>query len=221
MPAEAKNLLAELLEIARGLSLDVPIMGIVFGLLLWILGWRLHRFWIVTGITICAGIVGLVSGQQAGLQVLAVGLMLAVLSGLIALHLARILAVGGAGLAVAAGVDSIAPNFNEPLLCFLAGGLLGVILFRLFTMLMTSFCGAALVAGSAMLIAEKCSSSFNAANWVNDHPRGVFLALAFATLLGVGGQSLIERFINYRKAKKQAKRKSKSKSDDGEARRAA
>jgi hypothetical protein len=189
-----QNLLAELLAQAKGLSLDVAFTGAGVGLLLWLLGWRFHRFWIVLGITVWAGIVGLVSGKESGLQVLATGLLLALVAGLLALHLARILAVVGAGFAVMTSVDALSPSFQQPLLCFLVGGLLGVVLFRLLTMLLTSFAGTALVLTSGLLIWEKSRPGFDAVAWVNDHPKELVYVAAGATALGVLSQNLVERW---------------------------
>lgn len=201
MPTPPQNLLSELLAQAHGLSLDVAFTGAGVGALLWLFGWRFHRFWIVLGITVWAGIVGLVSGKESGLQVLATGLMLALVAGLLALHIARILAVAGAGLTVMTSIDTLAPNFQQPLLCFLAGGLLGIVLFRLLTMLMTSFAGVALVLTSGLLILEKLQPGFDAVAWVNDHARNLVFVAAAATALGVVSQSLVERWHGNRKKK--------------------
>jgi hypothetical protein len=206
MPPLPQNLLAELLAQAKGLSLDVAATGAGVGLLLWLFGWRFHRFWIVLGITVWAGIVGLVSGKESGLQVLATGLLLALVAGLMALHLARIVAVVGAGFAVMTSVDALSPSFQQPLLCFLVGGLLGVVLFRLLTMLLTSFAGTALVITSGLLIAEKVRPNFDAVAWVNDHPKELIVVAAAATLFGVVSQQLVER---WRGGKKKAGGKGK------------
>jgi hypothetical protein len=206
MPPLPQNLLAELLAQAKGLSLDVAATGAGVGLLLWLFGWRFHRFWIVLGITVWAGIVGLVSGKESGLQVLATGLLLALVAGLMALHLARIVAVVGAGFAVMTSVDALSPSFQQPLLCFLVGGLLGVVLFRLLTMLLTSFAGTALVITSGLLIAEKVRPNFDAVAWVNDHAKELIVVAAAATLFGVVSQQLVER---WRGGKKKAGGKGK------------
>jgi hypothetical protein len=194
MPPLPENLLAELLTQARGLSPDVAATGFGVGLLLWLFGWRFHRFWIVLGITVWAGIVGLVSGKESGLQVLATGLLLALVAGLLALHVARILAVGGAGLAVMTSIDALSPNFQQPLLCFLLGGLLGVVLFRLLTMMMTSFAGVALMLSSGLLIFEKVRPGFDGVAWVNGHGKDLVWVAGGATLLGVVAQNLVERW---------------------------
>lgn len=196
-----QNLLAELLGQLRGLSLDVAFTGAGVGVLLWLFGWRFHRFWIVLGITVWAGIVGLVSGKESGLQVLATGLLLALVAGLLALHLARILAVAGAGLTIMTCIDALAPNFQQPLLCFLAGGLLGVVLFRLLTMMMTSFAGVALVVVSSLMVLEKLQPGFDSVAWVNGQARYLIFAAAGATALGVVSQSLIERWHGSRAKK--------------------
>ena len=54
----APDILAE----GHGLSSALSAAGLVLGLLLWLFGWRAHRFWIVLIATVSAGISGLYSG---------------------------------------------------------------------------------------------------------------------------------------------------------------
>ena len=82
----------DILAEARGLSIGATGFALLVGLLLWGLGWRWHRFWIVFGVTLTAGLVGLNAGQTVGGQVLAVGILLAVAAGMMALEIARVLA---------------------------------------------------------------------------------------------------------------------------------
>src|SRR6266849_4882114 len=82
----APDILAE----ARGLPTALSGTGVAFGLLLWALGWRLHRFWIVLATTVIAGVYGLASGTAPGVQPLVVALLLAVAAGMLALPLARV-----------------------------------------------------------------------------------------------------------------------------------
>lgn len=212
MTPTASNALAEVLTLARGLSLDVAATSAFIGGLLWLFGWRFHRFWIVLSITATSGIVGLVFGQTAGLQVLAVGLLLAVISGLLALHLARVFAVVGAGLATMVAADTLAPNFKEPLLSFLAGGLLGVLLFRLLTMVMTSLLGGSVMLTGGLLAMEKMQSSFDAVTWANDNAKRVAIGLGVVTLLGVILQGAVERQLSRPKGKAKPKAKAALKS---------
>src|SRR4051812_20983835 len=92
----APDILAE----ARGMTGAMTGTIWVLGFALWLFGWRWHRFWIVAGITLAAGLIGLNAGRTTGgTQVMAVGILLAVAAGLLALELAKVLAfvAGGGG----------------------------------------------------------------------------------------------------------------------------
>src|SRR2546429_98558 len=115
----------DLLEEARGLSVPVCALGIAVGLLLWLLGWFGHRFWIVLGTTLLAGVAGLYSGRLYGLQPMVTGILLAISAGLLALALVRFLAFAAGGAAACLVAHAVAPAWNEPVICFLAGGLAG------------------------------------------------------------------------------------------------
>src|ERR1700729_175399 len=85
---------------ARGLTAAMSGTLGVLGIALWLFGWRWHRFWIVAGITLAAGLLGLNSGPVThGTQVMAVGILLAVTAGMMALELAKVFAfvAGGCG----------------------------------------------------------------------------------------------------------------------------
>ena len=49
---------ADILEQARGLSVGVCAAGFALGFLLWVFGWRLHRFWMVLFVTLGYGAIG-------------------------------------------------------------------------------------------------------------------------------------------------------------------
>ena len=53
----------EVLVELKGLSPGAGGFLAFVGLLLWVLGWRWHRFWIVFGITTAAGVIGLSAGK--------------------------------------------------------------------------------------------------------------------------------------------------------------
>src|SRR5262245_66462146 len=84
----APDVLAE----ARGLSVAVSATGLAVGVMLWLLGWWGHRFWIVLAATLGAGILGLCSGPAYGAQPLVAGLLSAVAAGALALALVRVVA---------------------------------------------------------------------------------------------------------------------------------
>src|SRR5262245_15779385 len=123
----APDILAE----ASGLSIPFAVAGIVLGILLWSLGWHWHRFWIVVATTVAAGLYGLNSHQTIGPRMLAAGLLLAVAAGMLAVDLSRFLAFAAGGLGAWLIVHRILPALQEPLICLLCGGLLGLLLYRL------------------------------------------------------------------------------------------
>ena len=110
-------------------------------LLLRLFGWRWHRFWTVAAVTVAAGLYGLATGQSAGGHVLAMGLLLAVSAGLLALELARLFAFAAGGTAVWLAAGALFPTARETGIFVLVGGLAGVLFDRLWTMALTSFLG--------------------------------------------------------------------------------
>src|SRR5215469_16276148 len=74
----------DILSEAIGFSPAISGSTFVLGLLLWLLGWRGHRFWIVLIATVAAGIVGLYSGPAHATQPVLAGLLLAVAGGVMA-----------------------------------------------------------------------------------------------------------------------------------------
>src|SRR5690242_15573319 len=128
----------DILMEARGLSVGVSATAFVLGLALWTLGWWRHRFWIVLVATLLAGVFGLAAGPSSGVQPMVAAVLLAVAAGALALPLSRLLTFAAGGLALWIAVHAALPAWDEPLLCFLAGGLLALVLFRHSTMLVSS-----------------------------------------------------------------------------------
>lgn len=144
-----------IMEDVQGLSVGVYAAGLVLGFLLWLLGWYGHRFWIVLFTTVIAGVIGLASGRAAGTQPFVAGLLLAIAAGVTALALVRLLAFAAAGGVTLLVVRAMAPGWDEPLLSFLAGGLLGLLLFRTWTMALTSLGGALLMVYCSLGLADR------------------------------------------------------------------
>ncbi|MGL4422666.1 MAG: hypothetical protein ACRCZF_18500 [Gemmataceae bacterium] len=145
----------EVLAAARGLSLGACSFLILVGGLLWVLGWRWHRFWLVFVITTTAGIIGLNAGRASGGYVLVIGLLLAFAGGVMALELAKIGSFAAGGVGAWLTIQNILPQAQEMWAIFLAGGLMGVILHRLWTMLLTSLAGVLLIMHAGMLLLEQ------------------------------------------------------------------
>lgn len=174
----------EVLVELKGLSPGAGGFLAFVGLLLWVLGWRWHRFWIVFGITTAAGVIGLSAGKAVGGHILVIGVLLAFAGGVMALELAKILSFVAGGVGAWLAVQVVLPQAQEMWAVFLAGGLMGVILHRLWTMLLTSLLGVLLV-GHAGLTLLDTALRLDAANWVNGHMAAVNGAAVAAAVLGV------------------------------------
>jgi hypothetical protein len=142
----------DILSDVAGFSPAVSCSALLLGLLLWLLGWRNHRFWIVLIATITAGIVGLSSETAHPTQQVFAGLLLAVAVGVMALTLARLVAFAAGGLAACIAVHALAPQWQQPLLPFLAGGLSGLLLFRFWMIVLTSGAGTLLLVYSSLCL---------------------------------------------------------------------
>lgn len=178
----------DVLAAGRGLSAGACGFLLLAGGCLWALGWRWHRFWIVFAITLGAGLAGLSSGQPGGGQVMVVGVLLAVTAGLLALELARILAFLTGGVAAWAGAQAVLPQAQELWAVFLSGGLLGVVLHQLWTMLTTSLVGVLITWHTGLLLADTYLKT-DVVGLASKHAVALNGGVIAATLLGVLVQS--------------------------------
>lgn len=156
----------DVLTEARGLTGAMAGTVCVLGIALWVFGWRWHRFWVVAGITLASGLIGLAAGRGGGpnTPVMAIGILLAVSAGMMALELAKILAFVAGGIGAWLAAQWVFPQAQELWAVFLCGGLFGVLLYRLWTMMLTSLAGT-LLAGHAGLLLLEPVLKFDAAAW--------------------------------------------------------
>jgi hypothetical protein len=176
----APDILAE----ARGMSGAMTGTACVLGVALWLFGWRWHRFWVVAGITLGAGLIGLNAGRTSGGQVMAVGILLAVAAGMMALELAKVVAFVAGGIGAWLAVQWVLPQAQELWAVFLSGGLFGLLLYRLWTMLLTSLIGT-LLAGHALLLLLEGWLSFDAVAWAGAHLVALNGVVAAVVVLGI------------------------------------
>lgn len=188
----------DILSEANGLSIPFSVAGIILGLLLWILGWHWHRFWIVAATTVIGGLYGLSVHQSISPRMLAAGVLLAVAAGMLAVELSRFLAFTAGGLCGWLIVHRILPTFHEPLICMMCGGILGIFLYRLQLMLLFSFIGTLVFSHSVVLLFEKLSAKFNAAEWANANFLSLNIVVAVASLAGLVIQGRIARWRDER-----------------------
>lgn len=180
----------DILAAGRGLSFGAAGFLVFVGLLLWAVGWRWHRFWVVFGMTLTAGLIGLSAGRTAGgNQVMVVGILLAVSVGMLALELAKVISFATGGVAAWVATQAVFPQVQELWAIFLGGGLLGVVLYKLWTMLTTSLLGVLVTWHGAFLIAQELSKS-DLTSWVADHTMALNGGVVAVTILGVAVQTL-------------------------------
>jgi hypothetical protein len=177
----APDILAE----ARGLTGAMSGTICVLGIALWLFGWRWHRFWIVAGITLAAGLLGLNAGRSnGGTQIMAVGILLAVAAGMMALELAKVFAFVAGGCGAWLAVQWVFPQAQELWAVFLSGGLFGLLLYRVWTMLLTSLAGV-LLAGHAGLLLWEEAFRLDAVAWVTANQVALNGVAVGLTVLGI------------------------------------
>src|SRR5690349_8713940 len=174
----------DILSEARGLTAAMSGTLCALGIALWIFGWRWHRFWIVAGITLAAGLIGLNAGRGGGTQVMAVGILVAVAAGLMALELAKVLAFVAGGCGAWLAVQWVLPQAQELWAVFLCGGLFGVLLYRLWTMLLTSLIGALFAVHAGLLLLES-AITFDPVAWAAGHVAALNGVIAGMVVLGI------------------------------------
>jgi hypothetical protein len=162
------------------------------GLLVWVLGWRGHRFWIVLITTIGAGILGLYTGPAYGTKPIIGGVLLACAAGALALSLVRVVAFGAGGIAVWLLLRTLAPSWEEPLVCFLVGGLIGLLLFRLWTMALTSTAGTLLMVYSGLCLLQTLAK-VDVVAFAENHALLLNCLCGGMVLLGMLAQLLVDR----------------------------
>jgi hypothetical protein len=190
----------DILADARGLSVSLCVVGLVVGLALWLLGWWSHRFWVVLTITVIGGILGLSEGPALRAQPLVAAVLLAIAAGMMALALARLMAFAAGGIAFLAVAQALGQPGDNAATFFLSGGLMGLLLFRLWIMALTSLGGALLVAYSGLCLADSLGK-LDAAGWVAGHNTLVNWTCGGGAALGLA----LQLYMNRNKAGNQAK----------------
>jgi hypothetical protein len=204
----------DILQEARGFPPLVLATALAVGLFLWVFGARSHRFWIALIITLSAGLIGLSQGPAYGMQPLVAGLLLAVAAGALALSLVRVLLFAAGGFAALAVMHSVAPSYDEPLVSFLVGGLVGILLYRFWITTLTSLIGTLLIAYSGMGLLDGLHV-FDAVAWSKQNGGLLNWGCGAAAVVGVLIQFLLER-----SRKRRAKALALDDADDYEAERA-
>lgn len=175
-----------------GLSLGLLIALIPVGLTLALFGWWSHRFWIVLGTTVLAGVFGLLEAGTWKAQPIVVAVLLAVAAGVLALALVRVITFAAGGFAGAYLLGLTFPAWNQPVLCFLISGLVCLLLFRWFFMALTSFLGSALLAYGTLALLHY-HDVMDAVVWAGENAMLLNILCGAGTLLGLAFQVRSER----------------------------
>jgi MFS family permease len=191
----------DILEQAKGLSVTLCLIGLLAGLALWLLGWWGHRFWVVLLTTVIAGISGLGVAPSFGAQPLLAGFLFALGAGIMALDLVRLVAFVAGGLTACLIVQALIPTWDDSLLSFLTGGLLGVALFRIWTMLLTSLGGIVLATYSGLCLLDTLGN-INAATWAQREATLLNAVCGALTIVGLIFQLALDRRLAGKKGKK-------------------
>ena len=178
---------------ARQLSGILLGMGIVIGGVLWLAGWRSHRFWIVLGFTVLGGIWGLQNAPALKSQPLVAAICVGLAAGMLALTLIRFgtfIAGGYAGLIL---MQTALPNFDQPLVSFFVGGVLGFVMFRYWAMALTSLSGVVLIGYAVLAILDKLGK-LDGASWCETNAHVLNAACGLTAL----GGFLIQLWLDWR-----------------------
>jgi hypothetical protein len=197
-----KLLAPDVLELTREFAPGYAAAALLLGLFLWLFGARSHRFWFALVLTLSAGLVGLRYGRDHDVQPLVAGLLLALAAGALALALARVLlfvAGGVAGLAVA---HFAAAGWNEAV-CFVVGGLTGVLLYQLWVTALSSLAGTLLMGYGLLSLLDRLGKLGSVAFAERNAPL-LNWACAAGTVLGLLAQFLLERRRRRLQARKAA-----------------
>jgi hypothetical protein len=182
----------DILADAKGLSVAVCVTGLALGLVLWLLGGRAHRFWLVLLTTLAAGVYGLSIGDVFGVQPLVAGLLMGVAAGALALSLVRLMAFVAGGVAACLLAERLTPGWDEPFVFFFVGGFLGLSLVRYWMMVLSSLAGTLLMAYSGLWLLDTLGR-LDAVAWATDRLRLLDWGCGGVTLLGVLVQLILER----------------------------
>jgi hypothetical protein len=175
-----------------GLSLGVILTGSGLGLVLWLLGWWSHRFWIVLATTVLAGVYGLQEAAALQTHPLIAGTLLAIAAGVLALHLVRLAAFIVGGVAALILVQSALPTLEQPLPVFIVAGLASLCLFRWFLMGLTSLLGATLLCYCGLALLNH-RGVFDAVAWMEQGTPMINWVCGLMALMGFAFQFLFDR----------------------------
>jgi hypothetical protein len=188
---------AEIMEEVRQLSPGALWTGVGIAVVFLLFGYQLYKFWIVLGSTVASGFIGLNQGPIWGVHPVVGAVMAGLAGGILSLSLFRLFAFlsGGAALALVTGL--VTPGPGELLVLFVVGGLIALLLERLWMALASSFLGAWLL-GYALLGLLDRGQKIDALKWIEENHNLLPVLVGTGTLLGAGAQYWIYRWTHVR-----------------------
>ncbi|MBI2807196.1 MAG: hypothetical protein HYX68_19615 [Planctomycetes bacterium] len=196
-PAEARArmylIATDILADLCGLSLGLILAILPIGLLLWLLGWWSHRFWIVLATTVVAGLFGLLEANTWHAQPIVVAILLAIAAGVLALALVRVITFAAGGLAGVYALLLAFPSFQHQVIAFLVSGLLCLLLFRWFFMLLTSLVGVCFLAYGVLALMHY-REMMDAITWSDENSTLLTAICGGGALFGFGFQFFFDRW---------------------------
>ena len=185
----ATDILTDLCKLSLGLILAL----LPVGLLLWLLGWWSHRFWIVLMTTVTAGVVGLLEATAWRAQPILVAVLLAIAAGVLALALVRVVTFVAGGLAGLYFLLFAFPDFQHHAMAFLVSGLVSLLLFRWFFMAATGLLGAALLTYGVLALMHYHEMT-DAVVWSDDNATLLNVLTGGLALFGLVFQFFFDRW---------------------------
>src|SRR5262252_464151 len=99
-------------------------------------------------------------------------------------------------------IHVLTPLWDQPLLCFLVGGLFALLLFRFWTMALTSFVGTILLLYSGLALGDKLDQ-LDSVGWAQNQGITLNWTCAVVTLTGFVVQFFLERRRNHKRRDKE------------------
>jgi hypothetical protein len=193
----------DILADACGLSLGPVLVMVPIGLVLWLLGWWSHRFWVVLVSTVLGGIYGLSLAPNFHLLGVTTAVLLALSAGVLALALIRLVAFAAGGVAGLLIVQAAYPSFNQPLIAFLVSGLVCLALFRPCMMALTSLAGSVTLTCAALMLLHH-NAVLDVPAWSAQSAVLVNGVIGVLALLGLVIQLLLDRYVFRQKEKEKS-----------------
>jgi hypothetical protein len=127
--------------------------------------------------------------------VLVVGVLLSIAVGMLALEVAKITAFISAGTAAWVAAQAVMPQAQELWAVFLCGGLIGVVLYRVWTMVATSLVGVLLFWHGVFTLLDT-AGVVKAAEFADQYTALLNGGVVLATVIGIGVQSWTGKAAN-------------------------